>query len=259
MLVVRVEYWVAGDPARRTLRGWVAALLRGSGERSEWVVVLTQDERRESRRVPGTVPVAVALAQALAAMGVLIPGPPVDLSISAFPHADSRTESRVSDVVESHLASAQHGLRPPLGAVPGLDPRQPVVRTGARTRALLQDHLTEQQVQDLFAGERDHPAIVRGLRKGDALIGIRHDGSRIYPAHQFAGAGLNPVVVGVNVCLRAGVDPMRAAVWWTTSHPVLGCAPLQLVEHVDQWDRLLRVAATEREQRRQEGHHAGER
>lgn len=220
--------------------------------------MLTQDERRESRRVPGTVPVAVALTQALAAMGVLIAGPPADLSTSAFPRADPRMESRVSDVVESHLAGAQHGLRPPLGAAPGLDPRQPVVRTGARTRALLQDHLTEHQVQDRFAGQRDHPAIVRGLRKGDALIGIRHDGGRIYPAHQFAGGGLNPVVVAVNVCLRAGADPMRAAVWWSSPHPVLGCAPLDLVDRVDQWDRLLRVAATERDQRQREGHHAGE-
>ncbi len=245
MMVVTLEYWPGADAGRSQHRGWAAVLREHRHGRHEWVVTLTLEGRRHLWSGPGTGTALGALVSALAAIGVLtvagvepgeVPSSPADLV---------RVVHGMTDAVESHLAGAAPQPVPTLGAGPAAGSACTSQRMGARQRVLALPMLSEQQVRDLFTGERDHPAIVRGLRKAGVILGLRHDGHNVYPNFQFLHARPHPIAAAVNLSLRADLDPWRAAIWWSSTNKVLGCRPLHLLARPDEHDRLLTAARAE--------------
>lgn len=242
MFVVRIEYWPAGIAERRQTQGWAAVTRSFRHGRHEWHVVLTLNGTRTSWSMPGPGKPLGVLLSCLENIGITAdraaPRP--------VPSTDRETTRTVTAAVEADLAGARPCPGPPPGA--GLpEPSRAVQhRIGQRDRVLTQPHLTEEQVMELFDGERDHAAIVRGLRKGGVLIGLKHEKQRVFPALQFEDGGLHAIATAVNVTLRANRDPWKAAIWWTTHHHVLGAAPMTLLHDAANRDRLLGLAAADR-------------
>lgn len=243
MFVLRLEYWAGGDPERRRSEGWAAATRAFRRGRHEWHVVIALHGQRRSWSVPANGEDAFAAVLACAAKLGIAPGPHKPVPTE---QADRATTRAVTAAVEAHLAGAQPCPGSPPGAGIPAPGRAVLQRVGHRDRVLALPHLTEQQMRDLFDGQRDHPAIVRGLRKAGALIGITHEGNRIFPAFQVRGGWLDPVVTAVNVTLRVNRNPWAGAIWWSTQHEVLGAVPVDLLHDPDDRDRLLGLAAADR-------------
>lgn len=243
MFVLRIEYWPGGDPDRRRMEGWSAVTRAFVSGHHEWHVVIALQGRRRAWLVPaGDADPLTALLACLARLGISAwPQPP-----AATADRERTTTRAVTAAVEAHLAGISPAPGTPAGAGIPAPARGAVQRVGPRDRVLGLPHLSEEQMRALFDGERDHAAIVRGLRKAGALIGITHQGQRIYPAHQVRGGWLDPIVMAVNVSLRANRDPWAAAMWWTTRHEVLRAVPVDLLHDPDDRDRLLGQAAADR-------------
>lgn len=242
MLVVTLEYWPASDPSRSEPRGW-AAVLRGYHDgKDAWVVVVTLEGARNSWTGPFTGTALGALCAALSAIGALTTPASASAESSSQHPAPLSVVHDISAVVEPALAGTPAPPANPPGAGRAARPRQAPQRTGARDRVLDLPMLTERQVQDLFNGQRDHPAIVRGLRKAGVIIGLPYGDERLFPSFQFSSSRLDPIVAATNLAIAAERDHWRAAMWWTTPNPALGCPPLDLLYRPGEHDRLLNAA-----------------
>lgn len=242
MFVMRIEYWPAGIAQRRQTQGWAAVTRTFRQGRHEWHVVITLNGTRTSWSVPGPGEPLGVLLSCLGKLGITAgPGAPEQVG-------DSEREATraVTAAVEADLAGSTPCPGPPPGAGTPAPGRAAQLRIGQRDRVLAEPHLSEEQVMELFDGERDHAAILRGLRKGGVLIGLKHGEQRMYLAFQFEDGGLHPIATAVNVTLRANRSPWKAAIWWTTRHAVLGAAPVALLADPANRDRLLGLAAADR-------------
>ena len=239
---MRLEYWTGSDPTRSEPRGWAAVVRAYHHGREAWVVVVTLEGARHSWTGPFTGTPIAALCAALSAIGALTTPASASAAPSEQHPAPPSVVRDICAVVEPALAGAPAPPANPPGAGLAAPPRPAPQRTGARDRVLDLPMLTESQVQDLFDGQRDHPAIVRGLRKAGVIIGLPYGDDRLFPAFQFTSSRLDPIVAATNLAIAAERDHWRAAMWWTTPNPALGCPPLDLLYRPGEHDRLLNAA-----------------
>lgn len=235
MIVMPIQYWPGGDPTNATHLGWAAAIRLHPADGEQWLVVAVLAGRRHAWRVTGPDTHLWAL---LASLAQLAPAAPVIADVATVDRAAIVNITSAVEV-ETAIAVTPSQPGPPPGGQPVQIPRTPGQRAGAHQRALALDQLTEAQVADLLPGSRDHPAIIRGLRKAGVLIALRHQGHRYYPAFQFAGPRVHPVAAHINLLLRADRQPWATAAWWATIDPVLGTRPVDLLDNPRQLDRLL--------------------
>lgn len=237
VIVMPIQYWPGGDPTDTTHLGWAAAIRLHPADGEQWLAVAVLAGRRHAWRVTGPdthLPVLLASLVQLAPAGPVIVGAaPVDRAAIV----------NITSAVEAALAGTPSQPGPPPGGQPIQIPNTPGQRAGAHQRALAVDQLTEAQVADLLPGTRDHPAIIRGLRKAGVLIALRHQGRRYYPAFQFAGPRVHPVAAHINLLLSADRQPWATAAWWATVDPILGTRPVDLLDKPQQLDRLLTRAS----------------